>query len=99
MSEVQCPSQLPLWRQISASMGISLHSVQSNFAVVLIRFCLLIHNSRSLFFIALFSFFLIAGFFLGMSPLFKGARASDAEVVWDLNIYAMGVIPGGQQGQ
>ena len=44
-------------------------------------FIILIH-----FLNVLFSFLLMAGFFLGMSSLFKGARASDAKVVSDILI-------------
>lgn len=90
--EVHCPSQLSLWRQIFVSMGISLHSVQDIFAVVLTQFYF------SFIILNLIVFLLTAVLFLGMPPLFKGAKARNAEVVSDLNIHATGVIPGSSRG-
>lgn len=86
--EVHCPSQLPLWKQIFVSMGISFHSVQDIFAMVLTWFCF------SFIILILIIFLLIAVLFLPMRPLFKGVKHRDAEVVSDLNTHTIGIIPG-----
>lgn len=56
-------------------MGISFHSVQDIFAMVLTQFCF------SFVVLILTVFLLIAVLFLDVPPPFKGAKHGDAEVV------------------